>query len=103
MKRISRGIDKKYHIDGKIYTLLIGSRQQVWNGNAYKTSGNLRKKDLFFNKWGRIVSNLKHHTAKKENRLVKHGFLTKKGVFGFHKVDKVNTVSSRRKSLKNTR
>lgn len=100
MKRVSKSADNKYHISNKIYSILVGSRQQVWNGTAYKTSGNLIKKDLFYNKWGRIVSNLKHYTAKKDNRLVKHGFLTKKGVFGFRKVDK---VVPRRKSRKNSR
>jgi hypothetical protein len=37
------------------------------------------------NKHGRIVSKKKHATAKRENRLVKAGFLTKKGHFGFIK------------------
>jgi hypothetical protein len=34
------------------------------------------------NKHGRIVSKKKSATAKKENRLVKAGYVTKKGVFG---------------------
>jgi hypothetical protein len=34
------------------------------------------------NKWGRIVSALKHKTAKKEKRLQKYGFYAKKGKFG---------------------
>jgi hypothetical protein len=37
------------------------------------------------NKHGRIVSKRKHTTAKNEKRLVKAGFLTKKGTFGFIK------------------
>jgi hypothetical protein len=37
------------------------------------------------NKAGRIVSKAKHMTAKREKRLVKAGFLTKKGQFGFIK------------------
>ena len=60
-----------------------GSRAQVWHGTAKKTSGNLTKDKLMLNKHGRIVSRKKHFTAKKENRLVKAGFLTKKGHFGF--------------------
>lgn len=60
----------------------IGSRRQVWNGTAKKTSGGLLKSDLMMNKNGRIVSKSKHNTAKKENRLVKAGYGTKKGVFG---------------------
>ena len=64
----------------------IGSRRQVWNGTAKKTSGGLLKSDLMMNKNGRIVSKSKHNTAKKENRLVKAGYGTKKGVFGSVKI-----------------
>jgi hypothetical protein len=63
----------------------IGSRRQVWNGTAKKTSGGLKKSDLMMNKHGRIVSRAKHNTAKKEMRLVKHGYGTKRGKFGFVK------------------
>ena len=61
---------------------VIGSRAQVMNGSALKTPGNLRKKDLKYNKQGRIVSKKRSARAKKENRLVKSGYVTKKGVFG---------------------
>ena len=71
-----------YTIKGKTYELLIGSRAQVMHGTAYKTSGGLTKDDLMMNKHGRIVSKDKHKTAKKEKRLEKAGFFTKKGVFG---------------------
>lgn len=60
----------------------VGSRAQVWHGNAEKTAGGLRKKDLIKNKHGRIVSKKKYETAKRENRLVKAGWVTKKGVWG---------------------
>jgi hypothetical protein len=62
-----------------------GSRAQVWHGTAKKTSGGLTKTALMMNKHGRIVSRKKHNTAKKDKRLVKAGFLTKKGHFGFIK------------------
>jgi len=65
----------------------IGTRAQVWHGTAKKTSGGLTKSHLMKNKHGRIVSVKKHNTAKKEKRLVKAGFLTKKGHFGFVKKD----------------
>jgi hypothetical protein len=39
------------------------------------------------NKEGRIVSVKKHNTAKKEKRLVKAGYGTKKGKFGWVKID----------------
>ena len=61
---------------------VVGSRAQVMNGNALKTPGNLRKKDLKYNKQGRIVSKKRSARAKKENRLVKSGYVTQKGVFG---------------------
>ena len=53
------------------YEFLVGSRRQVHNGTAFKTTGGLKKKDLMLNKHGRIVSVSKHNTAKKEKRLVK--------------------------------
>jgi hypothetical protein len=57
----------------------------VHNGTAYKTTGGLTIKDLFMNKWGRIVSADKHVTAKKERRLEKAGYFAKKGKFGYVK------------------
>lgn len=74
-----------YAVHGKSYKELFGSRTQVHNGTAYKTTGGLTKSDLMMNKWGRIVSEKKHKTAKKEKRLQKHGYFAKKGKFGFVK------------------
>ena len=86
MKRPVRNPETgKYSISGKSYPELFGSRQQVWNGTAYKTAGELVRKDLMMNKWGRIVSANKHKTAKKEKRLEKHGYFAKKGQFGYVK------------------
>ena len=82
----AKGSDGKYHIKGKVYEELIGSRAQVWHGTAYKTSGNLKKMSLMKNKNDRIVSKSKHATAKKEKRLLKAGYGTKKGKFGFVKI-----------------
>ena len=59
-----------------------GSRAQVMNGTARQTSGGLTKKDLKYNKNGRIVSRKQSARAKRENRLVKSGYVTKKGEFG---------------------
>jgi len=75
----------EYKIDGKSYPELFGSRKKVWMNGAYKTSGDLTKKDLMMNKWGRIVSAKKHKTAKKENRLRKYGYYAEKGKFGYVK------------------
>lgn len=62
-----------------------GSRAQVWHGTAKHTKGGLTKSQLKKNKHGSIVSRKASARAKKENRLVKAGYLTKKGQFGFIK------------------
>ena len=85
MKRPVRQPDGLYHIRNKTYKMLMGSRQQVFHGTAYKTEGLLTKDKLVMNKWGRIVSKKKHITAKKHNRLEEHGFFAKKGKFGYVK------------------
>lgn len=61
---------------------LIGSRAQVMHGNAKKTSGGLTKTQLKYNKQGKIVSKKASALANKNNRLVKAGYKTHKGVFG---------------------
>lgn len=83
MKRPVRHEDGMYHIQGHAYKMLIGSRQQVWHGTAYKTAGELNKSHLMMNKWKRIVSRKKHTTAKKEKRLEKAGYFAEKGKFGY--------------------
>ena len=67
------------------FQMTVGTRAQVWHGTAKKTSGGLMKSNLLQNKNGRIVSKSKHNSAKKDKRLVKAGYLTKKGKFGFVK------------------
>ena len=52
------------------------------HGNAKMTGGGLRKKDLKYNKQGKIVSKKMSQRAKKEKRLQKAGYITKKGQFG---------------------
>jgi hypothetical protein len=76
-----------YKVNDKTYSSLIGTRAQVWHGTSYKTSGGLTKNDIVKNKSGRIVSKNKHFSAKKNNRLLKHGYGTKKGRFGFVKLN----------------
>ena len=75
MKRPVRQADGCYYIDGKKYKELFGSREQVMNGTAYKTAGELKKEDFVVNKKGRIVIALKYKTAKKEMRLDKYGYV----------------------------
>ena len=75
--------DGKFHIQGKKYEQIRGSRRQVWHGTAYKTDGGLVKKDLLKNKWGNLVSKKLHNTAKKQKRLAKAGWFPRKdGTFG---------------------
>lgn len=90
----------KYNISGSNYEMLMGTRAQVWHGTAYKTSGGLNKNDLFKNKSGRIVSKSKHSSAKRENRLVKSGYGTKKGQFGFVKLNGTSKRGRKGKSRK---
>ena len=86
-KRHMRAADGYYHINGKKYEILIGSRAQVWHGTAYKMKSELTKKDFMYNKHGRVVSRKKHETAKREKRLERAGYFTKKGKFGWVKRD----------------
>ena len=86
-KRVRRSADGLYHVMGKAYKQLVGKRQQVWHGTAYKTPGGLTKEKLFMNKRGRIVSAVKHKTARKEKRLEKHGYYAEKGKFGMVRKD----------------
>jgi len=88
MTRFTRTESGRYMVSGHSYEMLIGTRAQVWHGTAYKTSGGLCKSDLLQNKAGRIVSKSKHSTAKRERRLVKAGYGTKKGKFGYVKLSK---------------
>jgi hypothetical protein len=66
----------------------VGSRAQVIHGTAHHTSGGLTKRDLKYNKWGRIVSKKRSALAKKTRRLEKAGYKATKGKFGVKKVKK---------------
>ena len=99
-KKIMRSSDGLYHIKGKTYELLVGSRAQVWHETAYKTDGGLKKSDLLTNKRGRYVSKKKHAQAKKEKRLEKAGYFTKKGQFGYVKRDPVKKQTRKKNSGK---
>jgi hypothetical protein len=68
MKRIFKSPDGFYYIDNCKYRKCFGSRQEVWNGDAYKTSGELTKSDLIINKSGKIISKKKFIQEKEFNR-----------------------------------
>ena len=110
MKKHTKGADGKYHIKGKKYDMLVGSRAQVWHGTAYKTSYDrpkprgdaLTKANLKMNKHGRIVSLAK---SKKGPQMLKRlhakGYFTRKGKFGFVKKSvKGKTAKKGRKKRK---
>ncbi len=63
----------------------VGTRAEVMHGTARHTSGGLTKKDLKYNKHGRIVSVKMSNRAKKEKRLEKAGFKPVKGKFKLFK------------------
>jgi hypothetical protein len=97
MKRPQRQADGFYYIRNKKYKELFGSREQVMNGTAYKTEGGLIITDLYMNKkTGRIVSAIKHKTAKNEMRLEKYGYGAKKGQFGYVKISPRKTRKIRK-------
>ena len=80
-----------------------GTRAQVMNGSARQTPGGLKKKDLKYNKNGRIVSKKQSARAKRENRLVKAGYVTEKGKFGAEYVGSKSPKKSPKKSKKSSK
>ena len=98
VKRVHKGSDGYYHVAGGKFKVLIGSRAQVMHGTAYKTSGELTKDELTWSKTGRIVSKVKHETAKKEKRLEKYGYFAKKGKFGYVKKRGTKRRSKKRRN-----
>jgi len=89
-------------------TKTIGSRAEVWHGNAKMTSGRLTKEHLHKNKLGRIVSkkkSLKHSKDPNKNPLLKGGLQQKKGSNTFgplnsNKANKALKSNKANKSLK---
>jgi prophage antirepressor-like protein len=70
-KNITRdNIDGKYHVEGNKFEKIRGTREEVWSGTAYQTTGELKKIDLELNKHGKIVSKIKLITATAINNFV---------------------------------
>ena len=92
--------DGHYHINGKKFELLEGSRAQVMHKTAYKTAGGLTVANLMKNKHGHYVSVKKHNTAKREKRLLEAGYGTVKGKFG---AVKLNGTRKNKKSRRHKR
>lgn len=99
---------------GRTYKNLVGTRAEVMHGSAFKTSYGrtksqggdaLTKRDLKYNKQGRIVSIMK---SKKGPQLLKQlrdaGYTTKKGKFGAIKTAKKGHKSPKsRKARRKTK
>ena len=60
--------DGLYHIDGNTYEILRGTREDVWNGKSYLTTGGVPKGGLIVNKAGKIVSKVKSVNGHKHNK-----------------------------------
>jgi predicted nuclease with TOPRIM domain len=72
-RRVHKQKDGLYHIGGKTYAKLVGQREEVWSGVAYKTLGELTKDRLCINAVGKIVSVLKSVESTQNNRIVAWG------------------------------
>lgn len=75
LKKILKNKDGLYHVAGKQYELLQGTRKEVWDGKAYKTTGGLVKHNLIINRLGNIVSKRKSIYETINNRLVACGVI----------------------------
>lgn len=65
----------------------VGSRAEVFHGNAKRTSGRLTKDDLMKNKAGRIVSKKKNAAGKNALKFLHaKGYIAVKGKFGSARV-----------------
>ena len=74
----------------------VGSRAEVMHGNKHCTSGGLTKKDLSYNKHGRIVSKKKQMLANKQEHLRKAGYSAEKGKFGYVRIPKSDAKKTRK-------
>jgi DVNP family len=70
---IKKNKQGKYYDNEVVYDKLIGTREDVWNKKAYKTTGGLIKNDLMLNTNGKIVSKKKSVTEAVLDRFKLHG------------------------------
>ena len=80
-----------------------GSRAEVMHGVAEMTTGRRRKSYFYMNKHGEIVSRKLSLLAKKEKRLEKAGYFTRKGVFGAFKKESTSAKAKKSKKAKTTK
>jgi hypothetical protein len=77
-----------------------GSRAEVMHGVAEMTTGRRRKSYFIMNKHGDIVSKKLSLRAKKEKRLEKAGYFTRKGQFGAFKKEEKRSAKKKSKRRK---
>ncbi len=79
--------------------LTVGTKAQVYHGNAKHTSGGLVKKDLMKTRRGRIVSRKKHAAGMKAiKKLRALGYVAKKGKFTLFRKSMVDGRRTKRKT-----
>lgn len=94
MQDASKTFDSIVNMSGGMSA--VGTRAQVMHGTAHHTSGGLTKKDLKYNKRGRIVSRRASSAGKRAiRRLERAGYKARKGSF------KLFTRKNRRSTRKN--
>ncbi len=71
LKFFTKNIDGTYTIGGNTYNSVYGSRQDVWDGKAYQTTGKLIKQDFILGKYGKIISKTKSIQSFVSNNLFK--------------------------------
>ena len=71
VRKYQKNKNGMYIIDDITYNKLSGSREEVWKGLAYRTSGGLIKDHLVEKPSGKIVSKNKHVESKRNSNLIK--------------------------------
>ena len=71
LKPFTKNDDGTYTIGNKVFNNLYGSRQDVWDGKAYQTTGKLIKQELTIGKYGKIISKTKSIQSFITNNLFK--------------------------------
>ena len=99
-KKLQEGGNKSKSKNNTIYKIkkgskktscIVGSRAKVFHGICDKTSGGLTKKDLKFNKIGKIVSKKASSSAKKAKNLKK--FIAPSNTYSFSKSPKKGSLA----------
>jgi hypothetical protein len=65
-----RNKNGNYIINGIEYDQLVGTREEIFNNLAYKTTGGLTKDDLIINPAGKVISKKKSVQEKINNRFL---------------------------------